>query len=47
MRLMHARTSGLADYLAADEVDAIRIGTGHRPQPALSQARPGADPAVR
>jgi len=24
--LMHARTSGLADYLAEDEVDAIRIG---------------------
>jgi acetyl-CoA carboxylase carboxyltransferase component len=23
---MHARTSGLADYLAADEVDAIRLG---------------------
>src|SRR5439155_4297950 len=23
---MHARTSGLADYLAADELDAIRIG---------------------
>ena len=23
---MHARTSGLADYLAADERDAIRIG---------------------
>ena len=23
---MHARTSGLADYLAADEVDAVRIG---------------------
>src|SRR5213078_142810 len=23
---MHARTSGLADYLAVDEVDAIRIG---------------------
>jgi acetyl-CoA carboxylase carboxyltransferase component len=25
---MHARTSGLADYLAEDEVDAIRIGRG-------------------
>ena len=23
---MHARTSGLADYLAADELDAIRLG---------------------
>ena len=23
---MHARTSGLADYLAADEHDALRIG---------------------
>jgi acetyl-CoA carboxylase carboxyltransferase component len=43
---MHARTSGLADYLAADEFDAIRIGRrivarlnwtklGPRPRPVL------------
>ena len=27
---MHARTSGLADYLAEDEHDAIRLGRGDR-----------------
>lgn len=33
---MHARTSGLADYMAADETDALRLGRqivknlGHR-----------------
>ena len=26
--MMHARTSGLADYLAQDEHDALRIGRG-------------------
>lgn len=41
---MHARTSGLADYFATDELDALRIGrrimarlnwpnTGRRPSP--------------
>ncbi len=50
---MHARVSGLADYLAEDEVDAIRIGrrivarlnwrkTGA--QPAQDYAEPEADP---
>ena len=36
---MHARTSGLADYLAADELDAIRLGRADRRAPQLAQAR--------
>ena len=36
---MHARVSGLADYLAADETDAIRIGRSHRRPAQLAQAR--------
>ncbi len=49
---MHARTSGLADYFAADEADAIRIGrrivarlnwTKQGPEPAPA-AEPVADP---
>ena len=51
---MHARTSGLADYLAADEQDAIRIGRRivrrlnwrkQGPAPALSYEDPRHDPA--
>ncbi|QFU88852.1 acyl-CoA carboxylase subunit beta [Amycolatopsis sp. YIM 10] len=50
---MHARTSGLADYLAADEQDAIRIGrrivrrlnwTKHGPSPKPDYAEPLYDP---
>ena len=52
---MHARTSGLADYLAEDELDAIRIGrrivarlNRSRPAapvaPAAGYAEPDADP---
>jgi acetyl-CoA carboxylase carboxyltransferase component len=49
---MHARTSGLADYLAADERDAIRIGRRivarlnwrKATAPPLSWAEPDADP---
>ena len=49
---MHARTSGLADYLAADERDAIRIGrrivarlNWRKASPApVSYAEPDADP---
>ena len=37
---MHARISGLADYLAADERDAIRIGRADRRAAQLAQARP-------
>jgi acyl-CoA carboxylase subunit beta len=49
---MHSRTSGLSDYLAVDELDAIRITPRHRAPPPLEQARPGAtepddEPAVR
>ncbi|HEX6472328.1 MAG TPA: carboxyl transferase domain-containing protein [Streptosporangiaceae bacterium] len=49
---MHARTSGLADYMAADEADALRIGRqivrrlGHRrlgPPPAAQPAPPRHD----
>jgi acyl-CoA carboxylase subunit beta len=49
---MHARTSGLADYLAADEPDAIRIGRRivarlnwrkHGPGPAADPAPPRQD----
>ncbi len=50
---MHARTSGLADYLAADEQDAIRIGRRivarlnwrkHGPGPVAPPAPPRYDP---
>jgi acetyl-CoA carboxylase carboxyltransferase component len=48
---MHARTSGLADYLAEDEHDAIRIGrrivarlNRGRREPAPAYAEPDADP---
>jgi len=50
---MHARTSGLADYLAEDELDAIRIGRRivanlrHRklgPEPTLPADEPSHDP---
>lgn len=50
---MHARTSGLADYLAEDELDAIRIGRRivarlnwrkATAAPAASYAEPDADP---
>ena len=46
---MHARTSGLADYLAVDEQDAIRLGRGiirrlnwrkHGPSPRLGYEEP-------
>ncbi len=49
---MHARTSGLADYLAVDEADAIRIGRRivarlnwrkHGPPPAASSVPPVLD----
>ena len=36
---MHARVSGLADYLAADEPDAMRIGREIVAPPQLAQAR--------
>ncbi|MEU8203597.1 carboxyl transferase domain-containing protein [Streptosporangium sp. NPDC049046] len=43
---MHARVSGLADYLAADEHDALRIG--RRIVKSLNRRRPGRSPgAVR
>ncbi|MGH3482629.1 MAG: acyl-CoA carboxylase subunit beta [Nocardioidaceae bacterium] len=50
---MHARTSGLADYMADDEADAIRIGRRivarlnwrkHGPAPATSYSDPLLDP---
>ncbi len=48
---MHARTSGLADYLAEDEHDAIRIGrrivarlNRERPAAETAYAEPDADP---
>ncbi len=44
---MHARVSGLADYLATDELDAIRIGRAHRRPPELAQAGRGALDARR
>ena len=37
---MHARTSGLADYLAEDEHDALRHGPRDRRAAELAQARP-------
>ena len=36
---MHARVSGLADYLAVDELDAIRLGAPDREPAQLAQAR--------
>jgi acetyl-CoA carboxylase carboxyltransferase component len=50
---MHARTSGLADYLAVDEQDAIRLGRAvirrlnwrkHGPSPRLGYEEPRYDP---
>jgi acetyl-CoA carboxylase carboxyltransferase component len=50
---MHARTSGLADFLALDEQDAIRIGRSivkrlnwrkHGPTPEIDYAEPRHDP---
>jgi acyl-CoA carboxylase subunit beta len=50
---MHARTSGLADYLAVDEADAIRLGRRivarlnwrkHGPDPKTGYAEPRFDP---
>ena len=38
---MHARVSGLADYLAADERDALRHRPADRRPAQLAQARPG------
>ena len=38
---MHARVSGLADFLATDEIDAIRLGRDIVGQAQLAQARPG------
>jgi acetyl-CoA carboxylase carboxyltransferase component len=43
---MHARTSGLADYLAADEHDAIRIGRRIVARLNWRKARPGPGPAA-
>ena len=37
---MHARVSGLADYFAEDEHDALRLVPPGRPPPELAQARP-------
>ena len=37
---MHSTTSGLSDYLAVDEMDALRIGRESRRPPQLAQARP-------
>ena len=37
---MHARVSGVSDFLAADELDAIRIGREIVARPELAQARP-------
>ena len=39
---MHARTSGLADHLAEDEVDAIRLGRRDRRPAELAQGRAAA-----
>jgi acetyl-CoA carboxylase carboxyltransferase component len=43
---MHARTSGLADYLAADEPDALRIGRAIVGHLRWRKAGPGADRAA-
>ncbi len=42
---MHARSPGLADFLAADERDAIRLARDDVVPPQLAQARPGATAA--
>ena len=44
---MHARVSGLADYFAADELDALRHRPPDRRPAQLAQARPGARPRRR
>ena len=44
---MHSRTSGLSDYLAVDEMDALRIGREHRAPPAMAQGRSRTDRARR
>ncbi len=44
---MHARTSGLADYLAADERDALRIGREIVRHLRWGKRGPSADPAPR
>ena len=44
---MHARTSGLADYFAVDEQDAIRIGRADRRPAELAQAGPGPEARPR
>ena len=44
---MHARVSGLADYFAVDEHDAIRIGRADRGPAQLAQARARAAAARR
>ena len=43
---MHARTSGLADYFAVDELDAIRIGRRIVARPELAQAGPAPGPVT-
>ena len=40
---MHSRTSGLSDYLAVDELDALRIGRDIVRAPAVAQGGPGPD----
>ena len=42
---MHARVSGLADFLAVDEIDAIRIGREIVGEAELAQVRPRPDDA--
>ena len=44
---MHSRISGLSDYLAVDELDALRIGRDIVAPPALAQARSRPDRARR
>ena len=43
---MHARTSGLADYLAVDEMDAIRIGREIVRSIGWEKAGPGPEPGI-
>ena len=38
---MHSRVSGLSDYFAVDEHDAIRLGRAHHGPDQLAQAGPG------